>query len=88
MMRLDDGAATIPYRTTSNAVGVVVEGSGVSRVGNETFAWRPKDIFSMPHGNWVSHRCEGDGATLFVVTDREVLRRLDLLIEEYGNERG
>jgi hypothetical protein len=41
----------------------------------------------MPHRNWVSHRCEGDSAILFVVTDREVLRRLDLLIEEYGNER-
>jgi gentisate 1,2-dioxygenase len=88
MTRLDAGAQTTPYRTTSNAVGVVVEGSGTSRVGNETFAWQPKDIFSMPHGNWVSHRGDRDGATLFVVTDREVLRRLDLLIEEYGNERG
>jgi len=88
MARIEAGADTIPYRTTSNAVGVVVEGSGTSRVGNETFAWQPKDIFSMPHGNWVSHRCTGQTATLFVVTDREVLRRLDLLTEEYGNERG
>jgi gentisate 1,2-dioxygenase len=87
MARLDARAETIPFRTTSNAVGVVAEGNGTSRVGNETFAWQPKDIFSMPHGNWVSHRCEGDSAILFVVTDREVLRRLDLLIEEYGNER-
>jgi len=87
MSRIEAGAETIPYRTTSNAVGVVVEGAGSSHVGNETFAWQPKDIFSMPHGNWVSHRCEGDSAILFVVTDREVLRRLDLLIEEYGNER-
>jgi gentisate 1,2-dioxygenase len=86
MSRLEAGAETIPYRTTSNALGVVVEGTGSSRVGNETFAWQPKDIFSMPHGNWVSHRCESGTATLFVVTDREVLRRLDLLSEEYGNE--
>jgi gentisate 1,2-dioxygenase len=87
MSRVEAGAETIPYRTTSNAVGVVVEGAGSSRVGNETFAWQPKDIFSMPHGNWVSHRCESGSATLFVVTDREVLRRLDLLSEEYGNQR-
>jgi gentisate 1,2-dioxygenase len=87
MTRVEVGAQTVPYRTTSNAVGVVVEGSGVSRVGNETFAWGPKDIFSMPHGNWVSHRGDNGSATLFVVTDREVLRRLDLLTEEYGNER-
>ena len=87
MTRVVAGAQTIPYRTTSNAVAVVVEGTGTSRVDNETFAWQPKDIFSMPHGNWVSHRCDSGSATLFVVTDREVLRRLDLLIEEYGNER-
>jgi gentisate 1,2-dioxygenase len=87
MTRIAAGVETIPYRTTSNAVGVVVEGTGTSRVGNETFAWQPKDIFSMPHGNWVSHRCQSGSATLFVVTDREVLRRLDLLSEEYGNER-
>jgi gentisate 1,2-dioxygenase len=66
---------------------VVVEGSGSSRVGNETFQWGPRDIFSMPHGNWVSHRCERDHAVLFTVTDREVLKRLDLLVEEYGNAR-
>ena len=87
MTRIEAGAETIPYRTTNNAVGVVVEGAGASRIGNETFAWQPKDIFSMPHGNWVSHRCDSGSATLFVVTDREVLRRLDLLTEEYGNER-
>lgn len=86
MARIEASAETIPYRTTSNAVGVVVEGTGTSRVGNETFAWGPKDIFSMPHHNWVSHRCESSSAVLFVVSDREVLRRLDLLIEEYGNE--
>ena len=87
MARIEAGAETIPYRSTSNALGVVVAGSGTSRVGNETFAWRAKDIFSMPHGNWVSHRSHDGGATLFVVSDREVLRRLDLLIEEYGNEK-
>jgi gentisate 1,2-dioxygenase len=87
MTRIDAGAETIPYRTTSNAVCVVVEGTGRSRVGSETFEWEPKDIFSMPHGNWIAHQVESKAATLFVVTDREVLRRLDLLTEEYGNER-
>ena len=87
MTRLDAGKETIPYRTTSNSVCVVVEGSGASRVGNDTFQWEARDIFSMPHGNWISHRCDSGNAILFVVTDREVLRRLDLLAEEYGNER-
>jgi gentisate 1,2-dioxygenase len=87
MARIEPGAETIPYRSTANALAVVVEGSGVSRVGKETFTWGPKDIFSIPHGNWVSHSA-GGGAMLFVVSDREVLRKLDLLIEEYGNAAG
>jgi gentisate 1,2-dioxygenase len=88
MARIDAGVETIPFRSTANALGVVVAGSGVSRIGKETFSWGPKDIFSMPHGSWVSHSAVSGDATLFVVTDREVLRRLDLLIEEYGNARG
>ena len=88
MARIEAGAETIPFRSTANSLCVVVEGSGVSRVGKETFAWGAKDIFSMPHGNWVSHSAASGGATLFVVTDREVLRRLDLLVEEYGNAKG
>ena len=87
MARLEALHETIPYRSTSNSVCVVVEGTGTSRVGTETFAWQPRDIFTVPHGNWVSHRAHSAGATLFAVSDREVLRRLDLLTEEYGNER-
>jgi gentisate 1,2-dioxygenase len=84
LVQVDSGADTIPFRTTSNAVCCVVEGHGVSRIGDETLAWGPKDIFTLPHGNWITHRSE-DTARLFVVTDRDVLRRLDLLNEEHGN---
>jgi gentisate 1,2-dioxygenase len=87
MSEIDAGMETIPHRTTSNGVCVVVEGKGESRVGDQTFEWSAKDIFSLPHGNWISHRAQSKSATLFVVTDREVLRRLDLLVEEYGNDR-
>jgi gentisate 1,2-dioxygenase len=86
LVQIDPGAETIPFRTTSNAVCCVVEGNGTSRIGDETLAWGPKDIFSMPHGNWIAHRSE-EPARLFVVTDRDVLRRLDLLREEHGNTR-
>jgi gentisate 1,2-dioxygenase len=86
LMQIDEGAETIPFRTTANAVCAVVEGRGVSRVGEETLSWGPRDVFSMPHGNWIAHRADGAPARLFVVTDRDVLRRLDLLKEEFGNE--
>jgi len=63
----------------------VVEGNGTTRVGDDTLSWGPKDIFSLPHGNWITHRANSEKATLFVVTDRDTLRRLDLLKEQYGN---
>ncbi len=87
LVQIDAGAETVRFRTTSNAVCCVVEGNGVSRVGDEAIAWSPKDIFSLPHGNWITHRSEHGHARLFVVTDRDVLRRLDLLKDEYGNQK-
>ena len=86
LVQIDGRAETRPFRTTSNAVCVVVEGRGTSQVGEETFAWGPRDVLSLPHGNWITHRADGETARLFVVTDRDVLRRLDLLKEEFGNE--
>ncbi len=86
LTQFDGGTDTIPYRTTCNAVCAVMEGSGTSRVGDQTFTWGPKDIFSLPHGNWITHHADGARATLFVVTDRDALARLDLLKEQYGNE--
>jgi gentisate 1,2-dioxygenase len=85
LTQVDAGAETIPFRTTGNAVACVAEGRGTSRIGDKTLRWGPKDVFSMPHGNWIAHGAEGGPARLFVVSDRDVLRRLDLLKEEFGN---
>jgi gentisate 1,2-dioxygenase len=88
LAQIDRGVETIPYRTTSNAVCCVVEGSGTTRIGDQTFTWEAKDIFSLPHNNWITHRADSAKATLFMVTDRDALKRLDLLKEQYGNEAG
>jgi gentisate 1,2-dioxygenase len=85
LMQIDKGAETVRFRTTSNAVCYVCEGRGMSRVGEDALAWEAKDVFSLPHGNWITHRAD-ETATLFVVSDRDALRRLDLLKEQYGNE--
>jgi gentisate 1,2-dioxygenase len=85
LAQIDPGAETIPFRSTGNAVACVVEGRGTSRIGEKTLRWGPKDVFSMPHGNWIAHAVDGGPARLFVVSDRDVLRRLDLLKEEFGN---
>jgi gentisate 1,2-dioxygenase len=85
LAQIDKGTETVRFRTTGNAVCLVCDGRGTSRIGDETLSWEARDVFSLPHGNWITHRAE-ETATLFLVTDRDALRRLDLLKEQYGNE--
>jgi gentisate 1,2-dioxygenase len=67
-------------RATFNAICLVVSGEGRSTVGEQTFEWAQHDVFTVPHWTWASH--ESDGADLFVVTDRAIYERLELLREE------
>jgi len=60
----------------------VVEGEGRSTVGEQTFEWGRHDVFTVPHWTWASHQALSLHADLFVVTDRTVYERLDLLREE------
>jgi len=85
LVQIDSGFETLRFRTTANAVCLVCEGRGTTRVGEETVSWETHDVFSLPHGNWLTHKAN-ETATLFVVSDRDALRRLDLLREQYGNE--
>lgn len=82
MTRIRRGQPTRGLRSTANAACLVVSGTGASQVGGERFAWSTNDIFTMPHENWVSHECASDDAVLFIVSDRDVLRRLGLLVDE------
>ncbi|HYM17947.1 MAG TPA: cupin domain-containing protein [Micropepsaceae bacterium] len=85
LVQLDSGVTTLPFRTTANTICAVVEGEGSSTIGAETLAWEPKDVFTIPTGNWTVHRASAKTARLFVFSDREVFARLGLLKEEYGN---
>jgi len=82
LLGLAKGQETAEHRTNSHCVAVVMEGEGQSRVGDETIAWGPKDIVSLPHGQWISHKATRT-ARLFQITDRELLRRLDILRDEF-----
>ncbi|WP_298233358.1 cupin domain-containing protein [uncultured Azohydromonas sp.] len=82
MLQIDEGPATLPTRTNANVVCAVVEGHGESWIGSRHITWGPRDIFTLPQRNWVSHRSLGGAARLFAVSDRDVLRRLGLLSEE------
>lgn len=82
VLALAKGAETEAYRTNSNAVCVVAGGEGQSRIGDDVVSWGPKDIFSLPHGQWISHKASTADAKLFQITDRELFRRLDFLRDE------
>jgi len=82
LLGLSQGQATVPQRTNANAVCVVMEGEGSSEIGDGKVNWGPKDVFSVPHGQWASHKASTRTARIFQITDREILRRLDILRDE------
>jgi len=83
-VRLSREVTTRRRRATFNAVCLVVDGEGRSTVGERTVEWSKHDVFTVPHWTWVSHQARGGDADLFVVTDRAVYERLELLREELG----
>jgi gentisate 1,2-dioxygenase len=82
LLQLPGGSETRGYRTTSNAACLVAEGEGSSSIGDETVHWQKYDLFTLPAWQWVTHKAARPGARLFQVTDREILRRLELLRDE------
>lgn len=80
--RLARGTRTRPKRATYNVICLAVAGQGRSTVGEETFEWSKHDVFTTPHWTWASHEAIGGDADLFIVTDRAVYERLDLVREE------
>jgi gentisate 1,2-dioxygenase len=73
---------TKPRRSTCNAICLVVSGEGRSTVGERSFAWAQHDVFTVPHWTWASHEARSATADLFIVTDRAIYERLELLREE------
>jgi gentisate 1,2-dioxygenase len=85
MFRLDAGQTTVPFRTSAHAICAVVSGNGSTRVGSSSIQWEENDVLTLPHGMWTEHHADV-GSTVFVVSDRELYRRLDLLTEAYGGD--
>jgi gentisate 1,2-dioxygenase len=83
LFRMQVGQRTRARRATYNAVCLVVSGDGRSTVGDQRFEWSRHDVFTIPHWTWASHEARAS-ADLFVVTDRAIYERLDLLREELG----
>ena len=80
LKRIDE--PTRRMRATWNAICLVVSGEGRSAVGDKVFEWSRHDVFTIPHWTWAAHEPRGRAAELFIVTDRAIYERLDLLREE------
>lgn len=86
LMGLGRSQATHQRRTTASAICVVAEGEGVSVIGDKIIAWKRNDVFTLPHWQWTSHTATGRGATLFLVSDRELIAGIGYLREEEKEE--
>lgn len=65
------------YRSTDATVFCVIEGEGVSQVGEQRFTWRPNDVFVVPSWVPVTHRASTE-SVLFTMSDRPAQEALGL----------
>ena len=85
MQLLPKGFKSDPFRTTAGTVYSVVEGHGVARIGEQSFAWGPRDHFVVP--SWYPLQLEAQSeAVIFSFSDRVVQEKLDLYREQRGHE--
>ena len=86
---LRPGESTRPHRHTSSTVYHVVQGQGVTTVGQQKGAgdalnWGRRDCFFVPSQKWHQHTnaSKTEPAIMFSVTDRPVLESLGLYRED------
>jgi len=81
MQLLPKGFHGQPYRATDATIFSVVEGTGSTTIGGETFAWGPRDIFVAPSWAPVSHVATTE-AVVFSMSDRPAQQVLNLWREQ------
>jgi len=69
------------HRSTDGTVYSVVEGRGRTRIGDEVFAWGPKDTFVVPSWQRVSHESDEE-SVLFSFSDRPAQKFFGIWREE------
>jgi gentisate 1,2-dioxygenase len=83
MQLLPADFAGASYRSTDGTVYVCIEGGGETRIGEQRFAWGPRDVFVVP--SWASHAHRATAeSVLFSFSDRVVQEKLGLWREARG----
>lgn len=81
VQRLDAGFQSPQYRTTSNSIFTVVQGSGRTCIDGEVFEWSMGDVIAVPA--WRTYHHEADTESFFVrASDEPVMRAVDMLRDE------
>ncbi|MSQ62507.1 MAG: gentisate 1,2-dioxygenase [Betaproteobacteria bacterium] len=80
---LPKGIRSRPYRSTDGTVYSVAEGKGKVKIGNEEFAFEPKDTFVVPSWHAVSVEAAAE-CVLFSYSDRSAQQALGLWREKRG----
>lgn len=76
MQLIPQGMTTRDYRATDSTVFVVVEGTGTTRIGDQSFDWVPRDIIVAPSWMPYAHTASRGDAVLFSYSDRGVQEML------------
>ena len=85
MQLLPKGFRGEPYRCTAGTVFGVVEGTGVARIGDQSFTWGPRDHFVVP--SWFPLQLEATSeSVIFSFSDRAVQEKLDMFRERRGHD--
>lgn len=78
---LPAGFAGGGYRSSDATIYCVAEGSGSTRIGEQTFDWQEHDVFVVPNWCPVAHHATHD-TVLFSFSDRPVQKALGLWREQ------
>jgi gentisate 1,2-dioxygenase len=71
------GEETSPKRETCSTFIVVMEGSGTTEIGGQSFEWTKNDIMVVPNFLWRTHKSTGKSdAILYTVSDAALLKNI------------
>jgi gentisate 1,2-dioxygenase len=74
---LRPGEETLPKRETCSTFIVVLDGSGTTEIGGQTFDWVKNDIMVVPNFLWRTHKNTGKSdAILYTVSDAALLKNI------------
>lgn len=71
--RWDSGFKSCKQRSATNNIFVVMQGSGSSTIGGETFNWERGDTVAAPCWSWIEHQASED-AVVMCMSDEPLMR--------------